>query len=233
MKTFFKLLLVLCFSWIQAHTVWLETAQNGKINQKQEIKIFFGEGYTSIMPSAKWFSNIKDLELKIVSPSGKEIIVKDKVQNEKYYSAFFTPTEKGVYKISFNHVVKDIHRGMKITYQSESLVNVSSSFKEELVGEKPLQLQVNFLDAKLNKDNTIKVIGDGQAKQREKVTIVSENGWKRTLLTDAEGKAVFKPIWKGKYLIEYNISKEEKGKNEEGQEYNTDYKVITYFFDVK
>lgn len=231
MKSIVKLFFLCCFAMMQAHTVWLETKTNGKLNQKQEIKIFFGE-LDDPTPTKKWFSDIKDLELKIVSPSGKETLVKEKTQSEGYYTSVFTPTEKGVYKISVKHLVKDTHRKMKITYQSVAFVNVDTKETEVRFGQNPLELSVKNKVPKIGEEYEIKLFASGVAKSKEKLKIVADNTWEQSLTSGLEGEVTFKPLWKGKYLAEYTLAKKESGTHN-GQPYETDYEMVTYLINVE
>lgn len=232
MKVLLKFFMLCFFATLaQAHTVWIDTASKAKVNKKHEIKLFFGE-LDDPTPTAKWFSDIKDMEVKVISPSGKEQIIREKSQNEKYYSAYFTPTEKGVYVVSVNHLVRDLHRGMKITYQSVAYVNTGSENKEVKMGVAPSEFVMNTSDFVLNKDKKIKLIAKGEVKQREKISVESENGWGRTLSTNKDGEVDVKLLWKGKYLISHGVSVKEEGKHN-GQDYTLDIKSLTYFVDIK
>ncbi|MDO4224365.1 MAG: hypothetical protein Q4C75_00535 [Bergeyella zoohelcum] len=232
MKSIFNLLAVCLFALVQAHTVWLETKSTASQNQKHEVKVFFGE-LDSPTPTAKWFSDIKDIKIKVVSPSGKEFIL-DKTQQEKYYSGIFNTDEKGVYTISVNHLVKDTHRKMKITYQSVAFVNVGSkgASSEKIFGAEPVQIGMNTLVPQVKETKALKLYKQGKAVAKEKSVIKADNGWEMTLRTNENGDATFNPLWKGKYLVEYPFSEKVNGTHN-GQEYDTDYKMITYLVDVQ
>lgn len=232
MKALLKLLM-LCFfaSLSYAHTLWIETSPNAKMNKKHEIKIFFGE-LDGPTPTAKWFSDIKDLEIKITTPSGKQMILKEKEQHPNYYSSYFTPTEDGVYLINVNHLVKDLHRGMKITYQSVAYTTTNSKNEKIKLGLPPSELILNTVKPKKNHDISLTVIKNGETKAREKVSVESENGWGKTLFSNDKGEVAFKPIWKGKYLVSHGVSTKEEGKHN-GQDYTLDIKSLTYFIEIK
>lgn len=231
MKALLKLLMVCSFALMKAHTVWIETESVAKPNQKHEIKIFFGE-LDEPTPTAKWFSDIKDLELRITSPSGKELIIKEKKQNENYYSSFFVPSEKGTYKISVKHLVKDTHRKMKITYHTVAFVNTDATKAEVKLGQAPLEFQLGNYVPKLNSEYAITLLTAGQTKEKDKLKVVADNSWERNLSSDENGKVVFRPIWKGKYLLEYVKSEKTEGQHN-GKPYNIDYEMLTYLIDVK
>lgn len=220
-----------CATSLQAHTVWIETEPNGKLNKPQEIKIFFGEPDSPTF-TAKWFSDIKDIRVKLVSPSGKEQML-EKQQKESYYSAFFTPTEKGIYTISVNHLVKDVFKEMKITYQSVTFVNVGVKESKELVlGDLPLQLGFDTFIPKTEKTKIFKFLKEEKIAEKERVSITSENGWSMSYRTNNKGEIKFTPLWKGKYLVEFSWSKKEEG-NHHGTPYQADYQTINYLIQIK
>lgn len=219
----------LCIS-LHAHTVWIEANPNGKLNKQQEIKIFFGEPDSPTF-TEKWFSDIKDLQVKLTSPSGKTQIL-DKQQKESHYTAFFTPSEKGIYTISVNHLVKDVFRGMKITYQSVAFVNVGSKENKELIlGDLPLQIGFDTFIPKTNKTKIFHFLKEGKIAEKERVSITAQNGWGMSYRTSNKGEIKFVPLWKGKYLVEFSWSKKEEG-NHNGNPYQTDYQTINYLISI-
>lgn len=232
MKVLLSLFMLCSFAWTYAHTIWLETKNTGKTNQTHEIRIFFGEPDEAPTPAAKWFSNLKDLELKIISPTGKEFLIKEKTQQTDYYSAFFTPTEKGTYKISVRHLVADVYNKHKITYQSVTFVNVDAKNEVIRLGSTPLEVQFSNNTPKIGESKTIQLLSSGMVKAKGKLKIASENGWEKNLYSNEKGEVFFKPIWKGKYLLEYVNSQQISGQHN-GKAYDTDYEVLTYMIDVQ
>lgn len=231
MKSILKVLLLACFSFVQAHTIWIETENKSKINQKHEIKIFFGE-LSKPTPTKRWFSDLRELELKIISPSGKEQIIKEKDQKENYFSSYFTPTEKGIYTISIKHIVKDVYKDMKITYQSVTFVKTTNTHSELNLGASPVELKLDTKTPKLNENKTIKALSNGSTKEKEKIKIASETGWEKDYHTDHLGNITFQPLIKGKYLIEFAQPKKEDGEHN-GKTYKTNYEMITYLIHIK
>lgn len=231
MKTLLNLFAICMCYILQAHTIWIETNTFAKTNQKHEIKIFFGE-LDSPTPTAKWFSDIKDLEIKIISPSGNEFSIKEKVQNEKYYSSFFTPTEYGTYIINVKHLVKDTFKKMKITYQTVAFVKTNQNEQEVKLGSNPFAYEVSNTKFNLNKEKSIRLFFEGEAKSKQKLKIVADNNWEQSLYSNVHGKVTFKPLWKGKYLLEMVNSQKKQGEHN-GQPYEIDYEMITYLVEVK
>ena len=170
--------------------------------------------------------------MRLISPSGKEQIL-EKQQKESYYAAFFTPTEKGIYTISVNHLVKDVFKGMKITYQSVAFVSVDSKENKEFVfGDLPLQLSFDASVPKTEKTKVFKFLKEGRMAEKERVSITSENGWSMSYRTSNKGEIKFVPLWKGKYLVEFSWSKKEEGEHN-GASYQSDYQTINYLIQIK
>ncbi|CEN34389.1 DUF4198 domain-containing protein [Capnocytophaga cynodegmi] len=214
-----------------AHTVWIETETNGKLNKPHQVKVFFGEPDIPTF-TEKWFSDIKDLELLLIYPSGKKEIL-SKTQKESHYLASFIPSEKGIYTLSVKHLVKDVFKEMKITYQSVAFVSVGTKEVSELtLGELPLQLSFDTSAVKTNGTKIFKMLKEGNVAGKERVSITSENGWAMAYRTDSNGRIKFNPLWKGNYLLEFSWSNKEEG-NHNGKSYKMNYQTINYLIKVK
>ena len=75
-KTGFLIIAFLLFGItnVFAHALWIETPSTGKKGVAQEVKIFFGEfSENDITPTDKWFSDLKDFELVLLTPDNREI----------------------------------------------------------------------------------------------------------------------------------------------------------------
>lgn len=82
--TFLFLMLVASPS-LFAHALWIETKATGTKGKTQEISVFFGEfSDNDITASAKWFSDLKDFSLVVISPSKKETKLTAKALENKY-----------------------------------------------------------------------------------------------------------------------------------------------------
>lgn len=230
-KMLLLFLALLSYIDTNAHTIWLETSQVGKRGKSHEVKIYFGEPDEPTF-TEKWFSDLRELQVKLVSPSGKEEIL-TKTQLESHFKAVFTPSEKGIYTLSVNHLVKDVFKGMKITYQSVALVSVGDKSTEQVqLGALPLQLSLSGQLPKVGGEKVFKFLKEGKTAEKERVNITSQNGWSRSYRTSNKGEIKFKPLWKGKYLVEFSWSKKEEGTHH-NTPYTTDYQTINYLIEIK
>ena len=76
-KTFklitFAFLMLFAAPQLFAHALWIETKATGTKGKAQEISIYFGEfSDNDITKADKWFSDLKDFSLVVISPSKKE-----------------------------------------------------------------------------------------------------------------------------------------------------------------
>lgn len=226
------LITLVSFLTMQAHNIWIETSADAQIGKSQEVKVFFGES-DSVTPTDRWFSNIKDFEIYVTSPSGKKIKIENKTKNVKYYSVSFVPKEKGVYVISLKHIVKDIFRKMKITYQAVALCSTDADDdSKKILGEAPLQLEIDAKKLEIDEEKTFNLVHDGKKEKRQKAVVEAANTWTKNLYSDQDGEVRFVPLWEGGYLIEYSSQKDEKGFYN-GQPYEINYEIITLKLNTK
>ena len=102
------LLFLTSYTQILAHALWIETNTTGKIGQKQEVKIYFGEYAVDERDSVtKWYSNVKDFTIWIVAPD-KQKVQLSTTAAVNYYQTSFTPDNEGVYTLMIAYEAKDL-----------------------------------------------------------------------------------------------------------------------------
>jgi hypothetical protein len=230
-KLFSVLLLLLSTHFLSAHEMWIETKPVGKIGTTQEVKVFFGEfSWNKPTPTAKWFSDIADCILILTSPDGKTTIL-EKTKEDTYYKANFTPTQNGMYKLSFVHVVKDVYKEMKLTYISAALVNVSAPKKESvLVWEGQYQLQIQNSAFVKNYPTHFTVLENGKSYDNKMVEISNLDSATQNITTNTNGVFALPKNWKGGQLIQLSHPLKMEGeKQHNGKTYTTDYTVFTFY----
>src|SRR6478735_26657 len=93
-----------------AHALWIETAASGKIGQKQQLAIYYGEYAENERDSVShWFSDVKEVKLWLVSPDNKKVALTTTAESIRLV-ADFTPTANGTYTLLVDHPVKDVPR---------------------------------------------------------------------------------------------------------------------------
>jgi len=218
-----------------AHALWIETSHTGKQGKQQEVKIFFGEYASNERDStATWFSNLKDVKLWLTLPNGEKQALTINA-TALYFSAYFIPTQSGVYNLSITHEVKDLHANSKIEYYCGASVKVGvlSDGSDNIVHGTDLAIQaLPNTTFKLKEPISVAVFLKKVPLPMAKVTIASPDGWVKTIKTDTNGSTQFKPTEKGRYMVEALYTDKTPGAH-----YGKDYKAVwhcaTYCIEVK
>lgn len=217
----FILALSCFFSKAYAHALWIETAPTGRKGVAQEVRIFFGEySEGNPTPTAKWFSDTRSFNLVLITPDNQEIKLTP-TQQPQYFTATFTPEKDGVYTLLMHHLVKEVYHGNRLDYNSSAQVKV---------GNAATAVVPTFTNIGINADNKAGFIKDqdisftafldGKPAAGTEVEVVAPNGWSKKFYTDSTGSANFKPLWPGKYNLEFSRSEEKTGEHE-GKPYKT------------
>lgn len=218
-----------------AHALWIETKATGTKGKAQEISVFFGEfSDNDITASAKWFSDLKDFSLVVISPSKKETKLTAKALENKY-QAFFTPDEDGVYTIVMHHTVKDIYGTMKLDYNSSATVTVGNATKgnEASVNSNIISLfSKDATTAKQKAAINVNALYEGKIAEKQKIKVIAPNGWEKELWSNDKGEISFTPLWSGNYMVEFAYTEKAPGEHN-GKKYNEVWKMATYLISVK
>ena len=218
-----------------AHALWIETKATGTKGKAQEISIYFGEfSDKDITKADKWFSDLKDFTLVLVSPSKKETKLTAKALEDKY-QAFFTPDEDGVYTVVMHHKVKDVYGTMVLDYNSSATVVVGNkkagnyaTANNNVIGVFSENADTAKKDVKIN----VFALYQGTAAKEQKVKVIAPNGWEKELWTNDKGEISFTPIWSGNYMVEFAYTEKASGEHN-GKKYDEIWKMGTYLIAVK
>lgn len=218
-----------------AHALWIETQATGTKGKPQEISVYFGEfSENDITKADKWFSDLKDFTLVVISPSKKEIKLKTTALENKY-QAFFTPEEDGVYTVVMQHTVKDVYGTMKLDYNSSANIIVGNKLIGNEVFTNKNKISV-FTEnaASLTKNTKVTAVATYNAAlaKEQKVKVIAPNGWEKELWTNENGEFSFTPIWSGNYMIEFTQTEKSIGEHN-GKKYDEIWKMATYQIKVK
>jgi hypothetical protein len=218
-----------------AHALWIETKATGTKGKAQEISVFFGEfSDNDITKADKWFSDLKDFSLVVISPSKKEIKLTAKALENKY-QAFFTPDEDGIYTIVMHHTVKDVYGTMKLDYNSSATVTVGNAVKgnEAAVNSNIISLfSKDVTAAKQNIKINVNALYDAKVAKGQKMKVIAPNGWEKELWSNENGQISFTPIWPGNYMVEFAYTEKTAGEHN-GKKYDEIWKMATYLISVK
>lgn len=195
-----------------AHAIWIQSNPKASKNKAHEVKVYYGE-YPEGQPDSvgKWFSDLKDLEVWVTSPSQKKtkLALEDATT---HLSTSFIPDEDGVYYVSTVHTTKEL--GGTTKYEFSSAVPVVSGNASSASVSAPASPLVIISEPKSYRTNQVielQVKKDGEALAKGEVLIMSPEGWVKTLKTNDKGQVSFTPQWKGRYVIEASDYKKEAG----------------------
>lgn len=222
-------------SQLFAHALWIETPSSGKVGQKQDVKIYYGEYAENERDSvAKWYSDVKELSLWLVGPDQQKTKL-EYSQGVTALQASFAPTKDGVYTITVSHNAKDFGGTTKYQFNALALVSVGKAPASTAPISKNNELLVFHDVAKGYKVNTpiqLKTLFKEGAQEKLHVTVASPSGWAKTLTTNAQGVAEFTPLWPGVYFIEASKYGKEEGELN-GIKHEGVWRCATILFEVK
>jgi uncharacterized GH25 family protein len=233
------LTLVLLFATLNtfAHFMWVETSPVGKLNKKQEVKVFFGEYSYGLQEkvAGEEFTKMKNFEVWAIAPNGKKTQLT--VQpGTNFYSGYFTPTENGTYTIALNNNKIDVvdytqyNFGIfKTHYHSTAKVQVGSTVvATAAVNPEGLTVvDASKSNAAQKGETVLQVLYKGEPVKETEVTIFVADQWSKKINTDANGNVKFNMPWNTKYVIEVTKKEEVPGKYN-GKEYQFVYHCATY-----
>jgi uncharacterized GH25 family protein len=218
-----------------AHALWIETKATGTKGKAQEISVYFGEfSDNDITKADKWFSDLKDFSLVVISPSKEEIKLTAKALDNKY-QAFFSPDEEGVYTIVMHHKVKDVYGTMVLDYNSSATVTVGTAAKgnEAIANSNIISLfSKDAIAAKQNTKINVNALYEGKIAREQKMKVIAPNGWEKELWSNENGEVSFTPIWPGNYMVEFAYTEKASGEHN-GKKYDEIWKMATYLITVK
>ncbi|MGQ7946839.1 DUF4198 domain-containing protein [Flavobacterium sp. WC2509] len=234
-KVLFVILTLLFSASTFAHALWIETKAIGTKGKAQKIDIYFGEfSDKDITKTAKWFSDIKDFSLVLITPSKKEIKLTSTALEDKYQASFI-PDEEGVYTVTMHHTVKDVYGTMKLDYNSSATVTVGNPSKgnEATANTNIISLfSKEITAAKKNGKITVNALYDAKIAKSQKMKVIAPNGWEKELWSNENGEISFTPLWSGNYMVEFAYTEKSEGEYN-GKKYNEIWKMATYFIAVK
>ncbi|MCM0666200.1 DUF4198 domain-containing protein [Flavobacterium tyrosinilyticum] len=231
----FLFLMLFATPQLFAHALWIETKATGTKGKAQEISVYFGEfSDNDITKADKWFSDLKDFSLVVISPSKKETKLTSKALDNKY-QAFFTPDEDGVYTIVMHHTVGDVYGTMKLDYNSSATVVVGNKSTGNVAAANNNKISVFSENADIAKKNTVinvSALYEGAIAKSQKIKVIAPNGWEKELWTNDKGEISFTPIWSGNYMVEFAYTEKSAGEHN-GKKYDEIWKMATYQIAVK
>ncbi|WP_057939409.1 hypothetical protein [Algoriphagus resistens] len=88
---------------VQAHALWIHTSSKAKKGEEHPYRIYYADYHeNAIEPVANWYSDVKEFELWLISPSGKKTKLEPTATDE-YFRGAFVPEEDGEYRLEISH----------------------------------------------------------------------------------------------------------------------------------
>ncbi|MEH6306761.1 DUF4198 domain-containing protein [Olivibacter sp. CPCC 100613] len=238
MKTLkFTLLVCLCIftgMQVQAHALWIETPTNGKLGTAHDVKIFYGEFALNERDAPeKWYSDVKDFTLWLVTPDGKKTQLTT-IAGPSHYSSSFTPETEGVYTLMVSHEAAELGGTTKYHFVSSAYVSIGKSSKVNAdLNENGLKLYVDNHEI-FAKNKSVKLLAylNGKPLANKPVTVASPEGWSKEVMTDENGALSFQPLWSGRYVAEVQNFEKISG-NHNGKDFDAAWVGSTFSFEVK
>lgn len=187
---------------VNAHNIWLEVKGSGKINDKVQVQLFFGEYGEGTPEKGAKLDRLKDIKIYVIDASGTKTAV-EMTQTDTHWQGSFDAKTAGTYQIvgiNDQGEVRDMSKkhlgfGRSILYLKSTYTVKTSEAKEYAV--QPLDLTAQ----KQNDSYMLTAFKDKKEQGDLNITIINPEGWVKTVETNEIGQASFTPNKKGLYLI--------------------------------
>lgn len=220
-----------------AHFLWIETNSTGKINQKQEVKVFFGEYSYGVIDKVgeEGFEKVKKFTLWAVAPNGEKTKL-EVTPGVDFYQTSFIPKVNGTYTIIMNNNEIDVidytqyNFGIfKTHYHAVAKVDVGTKPAETaaLNAEGITIVDVTKKDFQVNDEVTLKILYKNEPLKEKEVDLFLKDKFSQKITTDANGLIKFKLPFKTKYIVEATHKEEVPGKYN-GKDYQFIFHSATY-----
>lgn len=236
-KSILLLLLLFVSANSFAHFMWVETSPVGKLNKKQDVRVYFGEYTYGEVENAgeEAFNKVMNFDVWVISPTGE----KTKLQMTpaiRFYAGSFEPKVNGTYTVVLNNNNIDVidytqyNFGIfKTHYHATAKVEVGGS-ATETAAVNPDGLTIVDITKKVHVENgqtAFKVLYKGQPIKEQEVTVFITDQWSKKAYTDKDGIIKFSLPWGVKYIMEATKKEEIPGKFN-GKDYQFIWHCATY-----
>jgi uncharacterized GH25 family protein len=211
-----KLCLATAFIFISsvtvfAHALWIETNAAGSIGKVHEIKILYGEyAAQEFEETEKWYSDVNNFALWLVSPDGSMKQLQYKPGN-KHYTASFVPDKEGVYILKVSHSAKELDGSFMYQFNASAVVAVGVKTSAIPNASANNDLYLQHEKSSDGKQGRVKAFYKGKPAGKITITVSGPSGWSKNFETDENGVMQFELLWKGWYALEGTYIIEEKG----------------------
>ncbi len=189
------LMLTMLIVGVQAHALWIHTASKSELGKAHPYKVYYADYHeNAIEPVSKWYSDVKEFELWLISPSGNKTKLEPTATAE-YFEGNFTPDEEGEYRLQISHTADP--GDSKTAYQFNAYAQVwVGKGKAPALPESDLALVRNA------NSSDLEVLYKGKALPEGEIAILGPDAARQELKTGKKGKASATLNAKGVYFAE-------------------------------
>ncbi|ABG57555.1 DUF4198 domain-containing protein [Cytophaga hutchinsonii] len=214
-----------------AHALWIETAATGKIGQKQQVAVYYGEYAEGEKDSVShWYSDVKDVKLWLVGPDNKKVQLTTTAEAARLV-ADFTPAANGIYTLLADHPVKDVARTTLYQFVSSATVTVGTAATPSVTANTNSLSLTARSGYKVDKPVTVDALFKNKPNTDITYSVVTPAGWSKSFKSDANGNLTFTPAAAGVYYVEAFYTEKITGE-QNGKAYESIWRGATYLITV-
>ncbi len=214
-----------------AHALWIETAATGKIGQKQQVSVYYGEYAEGEKDSlSHWYSDVKEVKLWLVGPDNKKVQLTTTAEAARLV-ADFTPAATGIYTILADHPVKDVARTTLYQFVSSATVTVGAAVVPAATPNTNSLSLTARSGYKVDKPATVDALFKNKPNTEISYSVVTPTGWSKSFKSDTNGNLTFTPTAAGVYYVEAFYTEKITGE-QNGKTYESIWRGATYMITV-
>lgn len=179
----------------QAHALWIHTASKSEIGQEHPYKVYYADYHeNAIEPVDKWYSDVREFELWLISPSGKKTKLEPAATAE-YFEGSFIPEEEGEYRMQISHTADP--GDSKTAYQFNAYAQIWVG-----KGKAPALPDSDLALVRKAKAGELEVLYKGKALPEGDIAILGPDAEAQELKTGKKGKVKADLDRQGVYFAE-------------------------------
>ncbi|MDR7130311.1 putative GH25 family protein [Algoriphagus sp. 4150] len=189
------LMLTMLIIGVQAHALWIHTASSGEKGKEHPYRIYYADYQeNAIEPVAEWYSDVKEFELWLISPSGEKTKLEPTATAE-YFEGTFVPEEDGEYRMEISHTANPGES--KTAYQFNAYAQVWVG-----KGKSKAKVDTDLALIKSANSSEYELLYKGKPLAEGDVTVLGPNAETQELKTGKKGKTSLDLSKKGIYFAE-------------------------------